>query len=267
MPVALDTPVPPTLHTAALTKRKPAWVEALWFVGTMAIVWAALHIGMNWGAYRQVFTHRGEKLLTWVQTTVLQPGPILGTSSDASLPAPLAVGGVKGFHPLRVLTANPSKQILSQMEVMPPDNRLYIPSIEKNVPLITVPNGTDWDKLEEDIQEGLKDGVVPHPISHPPDQMGNFFITGHSSYYAWDDGRYKDVFALLHDIHPGETVYLYWQGKKYTYALEEERVIDPSDVEVLRQPDDQQMITLMTCTPIGTNKKRLILRGHLVEST
>ncbi|NJP03742.1 class E sortase [Candidatus Gracilibacteria bacterium] len=98
-----------------------------------------------------------------------------------------------------------------------------------------------------------------------PGQPGNFFLTGHSSYYAWDNGRYKDVFALLHELKAGDIVDVYWEGKKYEYKLRESKVIPPTETSVLKQPTDRSIITLMTCTPVGTNKNRLIWIGDLVE--
>jgi len=119
------------------------------------------------------------------------------------------------------------------------------------------------EKVTNNIQSGLQNGVVVHPISHSPGNFGNFFLTGHSSYYAWDKGRFKDVFALLHEVKVGDQIEVYWEGKKYVYKIKAEEVVPPTAVEVLNQPKDKFLITLMTCTPVGTNKNRLILTGEL----
>ena len=58
---------------------------------------------------------------------------------------------------------------------------------------------------------------------------------------------------------------VYWKGKKYTYKIKEQKVVPPTATEVLHQPSDKSIITLMTCTPVGTNKNRLILVGELKE--
>jgi sortase A len=129
--------------------------------------------------------------------------------------------------------------------------------------LVTVPQHQNWNQLEGNIQSGLQNGVVVHPVSHDPGSFGNFFLTGHSSYYAWDEGRFKDVFALLHEVKVGDIVEVYWEGKKYEYKIRESRVVAPTAVEVLDQPEDLKILTLMTCTPVGTNKNRLILTGEL----
>lgn len=108
--------------------------------------------------------------------------------------------------------------------------------------------------------------MVVHPVSREPNKPGNFFLTGHSSYYAWDNGRYKDVFALLHEMETGEKVELYWEGKKYTYLIKAKKVVPPTATQILKQPTDAKILTMMTCTPIGTNKNRLILMGEQIEN-
>jgi LPXTG-site transpeptidase (sortase) family protein len=156
-------------------------------------------------------------------------------------------------------------KVFEQMALLPSDNRVVIERIGKDVPLVSVPNHQNWNQLEEFIQKGLQNGAVVHPISREPGTFGNFFVTGHSSYYKWDKGRYKDMFALLHEVKEGDIVKVYWEGREYRYKLYEKRVIDPTETSVLNQPNNHSIITLMTCTPIGTNKKRLILVGELIE--
>jgi len=107
--------------------------------------------------------------------------------------------------------------------------------------------------------------VVVHPISRDPGNFGNFFVTGHSSYYEWDEGRYKDVFALLAEVKEGDNVEVYWEGKKYVYKMRQKEIVPPTKTSVLAQPDDKSIITLMTCYPIGTDEKRLIWVGDLVK--
>jgi sortase A len=158
-------------------------------------------------------------------------------------------------------------RVFESMALMPSDNRIVIERIGKDIPLVSVPNHQNWNQLEEFIQKGLQDGAVVHPISREPGTFGNFFVTGHSSYYAWDPGRYKDTFALLHEVKAGDIVRVYWEGQQYRYKLYDKRVILPTETSVLNQPNNQSIITLMTCTPIGSNKKRLILVGNLIGST
>lgn len=157
------------------------------------------------------------------------------------------------------------------LNITPPDTRIVIPKIAKNIPILTVGDESriaeNWVKLEADIQKALRDGVVHYPGTANPGEFGNAFITGHSSYYPWDDGRYKDVFAALHNLEKGDEYYIFHKGKKYKYVITEIKVVPPSDVSVLDQNYNHKESTLMTCTPVGTAKNRLILKAEQVEES
>lgn len=148
------------------------------------------------------------------------------------------------------------------LEITPSDNRLIIPRIDQNIPIVRVSSESlikrDWNSLEQEMQEALKDGVVHYPGTSLPGQTGNVVITGHSSYFPWDPGRFKDVFALLHDVVIGDRIVVYYEQDKYVYEVSDIKIVLPKDIEVLKQtPQDQ--LTLITCTPVGTNLKRLIV--------
>ncbi len=145
---------------------------------------------------------------------------------------------------------------------LPPDNYLIIPKIGKSVPIVEIPfdnfKQQNWKALDKDIETGLQNGVIHYPGTATPGQKGNVFITGHSSYYVWDKGRYKDVFALLGELAPGDEVHIIFGGHTYHYVVSEKKVVKPTDTEVLDQTSDHRL-TLMTCTPVGTNINRLII--------
>jgi len=148
------------------------------------------------------------------------------------------------------------------LEVAPSDNRIIIPRINQNIPVVRVSSKSliqrDWNALEKEMQSALKDGVVHYPGTSLPGQSGNVAITGHSSYFPWDPGRFKDVFALLHEVVEGDKIVVYWDQKKYIYQVNAISVVLPKDIAVLKQTDTEQL-TLVTCTPVGTNAKRLIV--------
>lgn len=153
--------------------------------------------------------------------------------------------------------------------VGPPDNRLIIPKLNLNVPIEVPPNTDllkeDWAALEEDIQSSLENGVVHYPGTARPGQAGNFFVTGHSSYFPWAPGKFKSVFARLGELNVGDEYWVYYGGDKFRYVIEGKKEIKPSDVSVLDQPISKRMGTLMTCTPIGTTLRRLILTAKEVD--
>ena len=166
----------------------------------------------------------------------------------------------------------PSLSIAGKMEgnllsflppVGPPDDRLIIPDLNLNVPII-IPKNTsllaeDWDQLELDIQKALEDGVIHSPGTARPGQAGNFFVTGHSSYYPWAAGAFKSVFARLSELNVGDEYWVYYGGDRHRYVIREKNEVRPSTVSVLDQPTDKRLSTLMTCTPVGTTLRRLVL--------
>ncbi len=156
------------------------------------------------------------------------------------------------------------------LEVAPSDNRIIIPRINQNIPVVRVSSKSliqrDWNALENEMQEALKSGVVHYPGTSLPGQSGNFAITGHSSYFPWDPGRFKDVFALLHEVVEGDKIVIYWNQEKFIYQVKEIKVVLPSDIEILKQTPNEQL-TLITCTPVGTNAKRLIVIAEPIDES
>ncbi|MCF7830688.1 sortase [Candidatus Gracilibacteria bacterium] len=246
-----------------LRPRRPFWKDALMFLMTVVMVWGGTHIFMNYNAFAQVASFKFDEL----KASVIQ------SYEDYSKPektGTLKLEKIEGkrrpiFRDKTLKPKNQAKETFETMSINPSDDRIEIARINKNVPLVDVPNHRNWYQLERNIQGGLQEGVVVHPISREPGQEGNFFVTGHSSYYAWDKGRFKDVFALLHEVRVGDVVYVYRNAKKYTYKIAERSVVAPTETGILNQPNDKKIITLMTCTPIGTNEKRLVLVGNLIE--
>ena len=64
--------------------------------------------------------------------------------------------------------------------------------------------------------------------------------------------------ALLHDVVVGDKIVVYYKQDKYLYEVDEIKIVLPEDVSVLKQTP-QNKLTLITCTPVGTNLKRLIV--------
>ncbi len=236
-----------------MKKKRPLWKDLMIFAGTTISVWGFSHLALNYAAFAEIANYKLQTTITNLQ--------------EKFKPKPLEklVKVETSQQEVKFEKRNSAKKTFQEMIIYPADNRLVLPRIDKNVPLIKVDNNKNWKTLENTIQKGLQKGVVVHPVSRNPNEFGNFFLTGHSSYYAWDKGRYKDVFALLHELKSGDRAVVYWEGKKYTYLLEKSKIVPPTEVSVLKQPNDKSMITLMTCTPVGTNKNRLIWQGKLLS--
>lgn len=138
-------------------------------------------------------------------------------------------------------------------EVIPVGSRIVIPKIGVNSPIVTV------NSFEEaDIQAGLKNGVVRLGKMSSPGEPGNTFITGHSSNYWWDKGKYNYVFVLLDKLQTGENLKVYDNGNKFVYEVVAKKIVDPSDTSSIVH-SSEPTLTLMTCYPPGSTSKRLLV--------
>lgn len=237
--------------------RAALWIwDKVQFVLVSAIVFIVIYVVLNWPAIQLNIVHywnvwRGIKspLEELVKERTAEPERLFLSDRPAA--------SVNSIAPLN-------------LEIYPPDTRLVIPRINQNVPVVGVRNenliARKWEELEADIQKALKNGVIHYPGTSLPGEGGNIVVTGHSSYYAWDPGRFKDVFALLHDVKMGDRIVMYFNQKKFIYAVENIKIVTPDKVDVLG-PTNREQLTLITCTPIGTNLKRLILTAKLVEKS
>ncbi|PLS81443.1 hypothetical protein CYG49_02175 [Candidatus Saccharibacteria bacterium] len=144
------------------------------------------------------------------------------------------------------------------------DPRIIIPKINVDAPVV---NGLS-SIAEADVQRALQDGVVHYPIpgaNSLPGQKGNSVFLGHSSNDVFDNGNYKFVFLLLERLEVGDTFYVHYQGTRYTYSITKKEVILPNEVGKLVLPADKPMATLVTCVPIGTALKRLVVYAEQIS--
>ncbi len=155
------------------------------------------------------------------------------------------------------------------IEITPYENRIVIPKIGKNIPLVEVTEPLVWDEkeLNDIFMKDLENGVVRYPSSVKPGQDGNTFIFGHSSNFPWIKWDYNEVFALMDKLSYWDEVIIYYEQKKYVYVIREKQVIDPKNVGVIKKAALKPRLTLMTCWPIGTTLNRLIVAAELIEES
>ncbi|MCP4524224.1 MAG: sortase [Candidatus Gracilibacteria bacterium] len=153
------------------------------------------------------------------------------------------------------------------IEITPYQNRVIIPKIGKNIPLVDIKNRAldSSNELNNIFMKELEKGIIRYPGSAKPGKEGNSFIFGHSSNFPWIKGDYNDVFALLDNVEFDDEIIVYYNQKKYKYIIRKKHVISPGNVSVLKQEKNTSELTLMTCWPIGTTLNRLIVTAELVE--
>lgn len=233
-------------------------IDTVRFGGTFAGIFLVLFVGMNYQSFWEITKSRLSPL---GETRALQGL----TDADRLLTEKL-----KGIPSLATAGRNSQSLLRYLPQVGPPQDLLIIPKLHIEAPIVLPSYAAmlkeDWAQVETDIQDALEHGVVHYPGTARPGQGGNFFITGHSSYYPWARGRYKTIFARLHDLDVGDEYWVYYRGDKHRYIVRSKREVQPSDTSVLDQPTTERIATLMTCTPIGTTLRRLILVAEEVDS-
>lgn len=121
---------------------------------------------------------------------------------------------------------------------------------------------TDEKMLEKDLERG----VVHYPNSGVPGQNGNMIISGHSSNYVWAKGEYNSVFKNINKLSEGDEIIVrisQQNGKvfDYKYKIIEKKILDGGNDWIFQDFESEQILTLSTCWPIGTDISRLVIRA------
>lgn len=137
---------------------------------------------------------------------------------------------------------------------------LYVPKIGITAPVVY----DEPSYLENKVQKALERGVVHYGTTAVPGQAGNIVMLGHSSGQAWAPGDYKFVFTMLDKLQTGDRIILDYKGTRYIFRVSGAKVVEPSDLSVV-QPTKKPQLTLITCTPVGTDKQRLVVTAEQVS--
>lgn len=153
---------------------------------------------------------------------------------------------------------NPSTDI-----AVGPNPKLIIPKINVDVPVVwdTKP---DYDSQMAAMEKGVAWFGIPGADSKPG-QVGNTVLSGHSSNDVIDSGNYKFIFARLEHLKRGDSIFINYQSKRYSYTITKTEVVKPSQVSKLVYPASKPMLTLITCTPLGTSLNRLLVTAEQVS--
>ncbi len=146
-------------------------------------------------------------------------------------------------------------------QVISPDPRLIIPKLNVDVPI-------RFNVELPDVMSAMNNGVAHYRIagaSAYPGQMGNFIITGHSAGDVYSSNPYKYIFSGLERLEDGDLIYVNYESTRYTYRVVKKEVVEPSNVAALVIETNKPLITLVTCTPLGTSRYRLLITGEQIS--
>lgn len=139
---------------------------------------------------------------------------------------------------------------------------LLIPSIDVFAPVVADVDGYN----QKQYRDALKKGVAHFNSTAKPGEDGNVFIFGHSTDWQLVEGNYQTVFKNLPDLKKDQDIILQYKQKRYYYKVLYNKITAYDDMTWIGQ-NDKDVVTLMTCYPIGSNEKRMIVRGKLYNTT
>ncbi len=143
---------------------------------------------------------------------------------------------------------------------------LIIPKINVEVP-VTFGSETDVKSMNRAMANGVANFSI-NGASAKPGEIGNFVISGHSAGNVYEASDYKFIFSGLTRMAQGDLVYMDYNGVRYTYRITSTREVLPTNVQALiditNENPGKPMITLITCTPLGSSKYRLLVAGEQI---
>lgn len=135
------------------------------------------------------------------------------------------------------------------------DWKLVIEPLDLEAPILLEIDGNN----SQEYLNALKNGVAHLKNTSLPGKNGNTFIFGHSSYFFFDDGKYKEIFKNLDKLMRGDIVNIKSNLNEYEYKVYDIKVVNPDEIDLVNSKEDTQILSLMTCYPTGTSAQRLII--------
>ncbi|MBQ6519431.1 MAG: class D sortase [Anaerolineaceae bacterium] len=124
--------------------------------------------------------------------------------------------------------------------------RIGIPAINVDAPVV---QGDDW--------EALKTGVGLNAESGLPGKPGNVILSGHNDIFG-------QVFRELDRLKTGDEIMILTEKNAYTYLVTGTQIVQPSQVEVMRQTEDSTL-TLISCYPYLVDTQRIVVSASLKQ--
>ena len=146
-------------------------------------------------------------------------------------------------------------------QTVSPDPRLIIPKLNVDVPV-------HFGISLNEVDSAMVNGVAHYRIAGAsafPGEIGNTVITGHSAGDIYSSNPYKYIFSGLERLEDGDLIYVNYNSTRYTYQVFKKEVIEPSNVSAIIVDTNKPILTLITCTPLGTSRYRLLVFAEQIS--
>ena len=125
-----------------------------------------------------------------------------------------------------------------------------IPKLDVYLPIL---HGTGSDSLERGVGHLVGSSL---PVGG---ESSHTVLTGHSGMAS------QRLFTDLEKLQSGDVFYLHVLNQVLAYQVDRMDTVLPYDSSLLGIYSGEDLCTLVTCTPIGINTHRLLVRGHRIE--
>lgn len=75
------------------------------------------------------------------------------------------------------------------------------------------------------------------------------------------------MFTRLDEVKAGDRFTLEVLGEVLTYRVTQTKVVSPGDTDTIRPEAGRDLVTLVTCTPLGINTHRILVTGERIAPT
>lgn len=146
-------------------------------------------------------------------------------------------------------------------QTVSPEPRLIIPKLNIDVP---VAFGISTSEVDAAMNQGVAQFSIPG-ANAMPGQIGNLVISGHSAGDIYSNNQYQFIFSGLERLEDGDLIYVNYESVRYTYQMTRREVVEPTNVGALIYETNKPMLTLITCTPLGTSRYRLLITAEQIS--
>ena len=146
-------------------------------------------------------------------------------------------------------------------EKVDPDTYKDLINIGAALGYITIP----CIDLNLPIYEGTGDTVLEKGVGHITET--SYPLGGKDTHAVLSAHRglaEAELFTNLDKVKRGNQFYLHILDEVLAYEVDQVKVVEPDDISDLQTIEGEDLCSLVTCTPLGINSHRLIVRGHRV---
>lgn len=142
----------------------------------------------------------------------------------------------------------PMLQTLSNLPLPTPSPqqavRIQIPAIDVDAPVV---QGDGWEQLKKGVGQ-----LIGTPN---PGQSGNMVLSAHNDVFG-------QIFQHLDRLENGDEVIVYTNQRAYVYKVDQTRIVEPTQVEVLANTQEP-VVTLISCYPYMVDTQRIVVTAQL----